>query len=302
MRDTHRTDDHSDQMHPGDPFVEGKWWFDETGRYLPHRFVDKNVHARRRAFRYFNLVEVLASRASIKMSWDVAHVSPLAIMMAGRFLTTRLPTANVTLEYFWGAWNRETSLSPAAAIKRMADIASYRDVVPYSGTMVVRRPLHSVRSEGNLIRSTFESWDRDGAYFMLGPSGDNQLAEISKFALGFRPDRGEHRLIFDHIGEASGAVQVFGDEWARDAVGRACHRTQPDFEFDDRVCSSYAQVLETGEPYVDHIRAAIRRDGGDPVWVPYRRLVIPSRDRFGAPVVLSVCDVRQDINIPFMVA
>ena len=72
MRDTHRTDDHSDQMHPGDPFVEGKWWFVETGRYLPHRFVDKNVQARRRACRYFNLVEVLASRASIKMSWDVS--------------------------------------------------------------------------------------------------------------------------------------------------------------------------------------------------------------------------------------
>ncbi len=302
MKDTNRTSDHRDQMRSGDPVVGGAWWLDDSGRCLPHDFVENNLQARRRAFRYLNLVEVATSGTSVNVAWDVAHASPLSIMMVGQFLTTRSPDDNVTLEYFWGAWNRETALSPASAMKRIADLASYRDVVPYSGTMIVRRPLLAVRDEGSLIRMTFEAWDRDGAYFMLGPPGDNQLAGIAKFALGFRPDRAEQRLLFDHIGAASGAVRVFGNAWARDAVGRVCHRTQPDFEFDDRVCSSYAQVLETGEPFVDHIRAAIRRDGGDPVWVPYRRLVIPTRDRFGAPVVLSVCDVRQDIDIPFMAA
>jgi len=60
--------------------------------------------------------------------------------------------------------------------------------------------------------------------------------------------------------------------------------------------------LENGAPMVDHIRGIIRRDGADPIWVPYRRLVVPTRNRLGAPIVVSICDIRQDLAIPFMTA
>ena len=29
---------------------------------------------------------------------------------------------------------------------------------------------------------------------------------------------------------------------------------------------------------------------------------MPARDRFGAPVVISLCDINQDLAIPFMAA
>ncbi len=115
-------------------------------------------------------------------------------------------------------------------------------------------------------------------------------------------DRATHQLVFDHIGNKSGSVHVFGEEWAARALKQRCTRTQPDYEFDDRVCDAYQMVMESGEPLVDHIRAIIRRDGDDPVWVPYRRIVLPTRDRFGTPIVVSICDIRQDLAIPFMAA
>jgi len=118
----------------------------------------------------------------------------------------------------------------------------------------------------------------------------------------FRPGRREEVLNFMHVGARSAAVRVFGRDWAKFAVGREAERSQPDFEFDDRVCDAYDLVRQTGEPYVDHIRAAIRRNGADPVWVPYRRLVVPARTAKGDPIVMSICDVRQDIDIPFMTA
>ena len=155
-----------------------------------------------------------------------------------------------------------------------------------------------MRAEGDLIQGAFETWDRSNSYFM--PQKLNSLGVLAQCALSFKRERKDSRLLFDHIGRASGAVRVFGGEWAETAIGQLCHRSQPDFEFDDRVCEVYQRVLDTGEPVVDHIRAIIRKDGGDPAWVPYRRLVVPSRDRMGVPVVLSICDVRNDLVIPFM--
>ena len=166
--------------------------------------------------------------------------------------------------------------------------------------MTVRRPLADVRNEGELIRTAYEGWDSRGSEF--SHAHDNGLWRVAKFALGFRHDRRESYLVFDHIGEAASATHVFGRKWAATAFGRECDRSQPDFEFDERVCDVYEQVLNSGEPWLDHIRALIHIEGKDPIWVPYRRLVVPAKDRMGAPIVVSICDIRQDVDIPFMPA
>lgn len=278
--------------------AKGTWWLDDSGRYLPHDFVPTDLESRRRAFRFLNLVEVEIGPAGIKLRWDTSCVSSSSIIAAAGFLCTQRAETHVTLEFFWGAWNVESLHTPASAMQRMAGLAGYRDVEPYRRTMTMRRPLAGVRDESALIRTAFEAWDSRGVEF--SHALDSGLWQVAKFALGFRRDRRDSHLIFDHIGEAACATHVFGRKWAATAFGRECDRSQPDFEFDERVCDVYEEVLKSGEPWLDHIRALIHIDNNDPIWVPYRRLVVPARDRMGAPVVVSICDIRQDVDIPFM--
>lgn len=283
-----------------DPRVRGCWWVDDRGRFIDHSKIAKDRNARRMAFRHLGMVEIIAERTAVRVRWDVSSASNDSIISAAFFLSTRPKSARVTLEFFWGAWNLEVLPHNTNALARMSELAMFRDVEPFRKMKRSVRPLELVREEGDLLKKSFELWDQDRSYFET--RGPHKLGKMAPYALSFRQRRSDDHLIFDHIGEHSGSTQIFGKSWAETAVGRSCNRSQPDFEFEDRVCDAYFDVLESGEPVVDHIRGIIRRDGADPVWVPYRRLVVPTRNRLGAPIVVSICDIRQDLAIPFMTA
>ncbi len=283
-----------------DPRACGRWWVDDRGRFIDHAKIGFDRDARRTAFRFMGMVELIAERTAVRVRWDVKSASNEAIVAAAFFLSTRLKSARVTLEFYWGAWNLEILAQNSNALARMSELASFRTIQPFKGIKRLERPIESVRGEGDLLRQSFDLWGRDNAFF--DKSSPRSLGQMAPYALAFRPREHDGRLVFQHIGEHSGSARIFGPEWAREALGRSCDRSQPDFEFEDRVCDVYEGVLDRGEPMVDHVRGIIRRDGADPVWVPYRRLVVPTRDRLGAPIVVSICDIRQDLAIPFMVA
>lgn len=283
-----------------DPRACGRWWVDDRGRFIDHSKIGFNRDARRTAFRFMGMVEIIAERTAVRVRWDVVSATNDAIIAAGLFLSTRLKSARVTLEFNWGAWNLEILAQNSNALARMSELGSFRAIQPFKGIKRAVRPLENVHDEGDLLKHSFGLWERDKVCF--DKDSHFSLGQMAPYALAFRPREDDGRLVFDHIGEHSGSARIFGPEWARDAIGRSCDRSQPDYEFEDRVCDAYEDVLDSGEPIVDHIRGIIRRDGADPVWVPYRRLVVPTRDRLGAPIVVSICDIRQDLAIPFMVA
>lgn len=288
--------------HPelADPRARGRWWIDDHGRFIEHSKIGFNRDARRTAFRFMGMVEIIAERTALRVRWDVASASNDAIIAAGLFLSTRLKSARVTLEFYWGAWNLEILTQNSNALSRMSELASFRKIEPFKGIKRAVRPIENVREEGDLLRHSFELWERNKSCF--NADAPRSLGQMAPYALSFRSREDDGQLIFDHIGEHSSSSRIFGPDWARDALGRSCDRSQPDYEFADRVCDAYHDVLESGAPMVDHIRGIIRRDGVDPIWVPYRRLVVPTRNRLGAPIVVSICDIRQDLAIPFMTA
>ncbi len=280
---------------------DGRWWLDDEGNRRSAndgQFVGRTLAERRHAFRHLGLVEINVSRAFVHAAWDVRRVALGSLLAAFEALSIRPQETTVFLDTYFGGWNREIFLNRNLALERMGSLAGYKDTEPYGGIKVQYRDPVNVREEGDMIRSAFERWDRNRVFTNAGEMEE----PFSRFALIFRPDKRDERLEFSYIGADSAAVRVFGEDWARTAIGREACRSQPDFEFDDRVCAAYGEVLRTGEPHVDHVRAPIRRDGADPVWVPYRRLVLPAETPSGTPLVISVCDVRQDIAIPFMSA
>lgn len=276
-------------------------WIDDSGREVPHFFVDSTLEARRRAFTYMRMVEVVKHGAHLILRWNVKYVSAQAVSTAAVVLAESAPDTIVTLEFFWGAWARESEFKPAGALRRMIDVAPYAHVIPFLGTkMHSIDPIH-VRDEGDLIRRSFEHWDTDHKNDDY-PTGPDGLGPLSGFSLAFNYDTTESNLMIRHVGKSSTAVSVFGDAWATESLGRACVRAQPDFEYEERVCIDYNHVMANGDIKVDHVRAFIRRPNDDPVWVTYKRLLMRSRNSLGVPTLVAISEWADDIAIPLMAA
>lgn len=293
---------YSDQslMSPGSTSNLCAAWIDDSGREIPHNFIAVTIDARRSAFKYMKMVEVLKNGSQLLLRWNVEHVSPQAISTAAVILAESAPNTIVTLEFFWGAWARESGFRPANALRRMIDIAPYAHVSPFLGTKMLPRNPCDVREEGQLIRDTFEYWDTKStsAEHRTGPDG---LGQYSDYSLALNYDRTDSTLIVRHIGASSTAASVFGSNWAVEALGRAYLRSQPDYEYEERVCGDYIGVMETGEMRVDHVRAYIRRPNNDPIWVTYKRLLMRSRNAMGVPTLVAISEASDDIAIPLMV-
>lgn len=274
----------------------GRWWVDDQGRLLPYDQIARCLTDARVAYRHYGMVAVQLEPRTATIKWDVARVNADSIRGAAAILARRSPDTVITLQFFWGGWRRESGYTLATAFERMTKLAEFRDVEPFTGSALIPRPIAAAeREEGAMIARAFMNWDRS-----RGDLAHPEFMRMMPFFLTFRADRHETSLYFHHVGAASAGVGVWGQAWANDAPGRICHRSQPDFEFDDRVCATYYDVLETGEPRLEHVRAVIHRENQDPAWLSYRRLVVRGRDRMGAPTVVSLCDLSNDLAVPFM--
>ena len=87
------------------------------------------------------MVEIIAERTALRVRWDVASASNDAIIAVGLFLSTRLKSVRVTLEFYWGAWNLEILTQNSNALSRMSELASFRKVEPFKGMKRAVRPL-----------------------------------------------------------------------------------------------------------------------------------------------------------------
>lgn len=276
-------------------------WIDDSGREIPHHFIASDIDARRRAFKFMKMVEVVKRGYQLIFRWNVKHVSPHAISTAAAILAESSSDTTVTLEFFWGAWSREHGYGPASAMRRMIDIAPYAHVEPFLGTKMLERDRSTVRDEGELIRKTFEHWDTKPTAFSR-PTGPDGIGPYSKFSLACNYDTTESHLMVRHVGPSSTAVSVFGQDWATEALGRACLRSQPDYEYEERVCIDYNEVMSSGDIKIGHVRAFIRRPENDPVWVTYKRLLMRSRNSLGVPTLVVISEWADDIAIPLMAA
>ncbi len=276
----------------------GRWWVDDSGRLHLHDNTPLMRTESRVAFSHYGMVFLLIGRRTAIVRWNVASVAEGSIVGAARALVQLDPTIDVTLEFYWGGWRREPGYNVAGAFRRMSDLEPFRDVNPFTGSALVSRPISAaMNEEGDLISKVFKAWD-----LADGDLAARDFGGLLPYYLTFRPNQHETGLDFGHVGNASAAISVWGKEWAKDAPGRACHRSQPDFEFDDRVCETYYEVMETGKPQLEHIRALIHRENTEPSWLSYRRLVVRARDNLGVPTVVSVCDLSNELSVPFMAA
>ncbi len=220
------------------------------------------------------MVMLAVTEDGTHIQWHLRHASWSSLFTTIAYLKT-CPSP-VHLEFYANGWLRETYTSSREAASRIDELVSKSDI--------------------NLSRRAFVSEREVNKTEMpqLLQLALNEHRFMSDFRIDHRFDTGAETFYIEHVGSASALGKIMGKEWTDHAQGKW---GTPDTGYDRQVMPPYFEVFESGKPRYDHVYAAITRPGRDPVWVPYRRLIVPSKclnGKTGITVISELGDV--DIN------
>lgn len=281
------------------------WWVDDSGRWnvrAPHSAApqrrlapDETPGQARFAFGRLGLVRVSRSAAEICIKWDLRCASRESLEAVLNLLDRCGGRRRVRLVFFYEGWHAEVHESAAAAIARIEVLQSFRSVHLIRPVFLRSRPLERVAGEGPAVQRFFETWEA-----AQGDLADSRLSECLPYLMVYRVRESDGALVVAHAGAGTACAKVFGAGWIAAARGREYEYDGPGRRFSDAVSRAYARVLLAGEPWLDHVRAVVRRGEADPLWVPYQRLLVPGRSADGEPVLVCLAVITERIDIPFL--
>lgn len=291
---------HHDRSH-------GIWWVDDLGSWNHVNPKSPNQHQRRPfdgtpehsrfAFAVLGLVKIQVRPSRIAVKWNVRKVAPESLGAALEFLKSQAPNRQVRLSFYCDGWNVEDHADPAAAVSRIEQTCGYRKVPLLNGVHLRIQDLSAVAKAAPFIRTCFDVWQKtDGS---LNPDRDDAWNSLLPHLLLCKLRKDDQRLVFAGIGMKADCHKVYSPGWLRSATNQPYDYRHPG-EFSDRTAESYPEVLESGEPRLDHVRSLVPREAREPVWAPYQRLLLPVKLRDGTPAVISAGKLTQNIDIPFL--
>jgi len=290
------------------------WWIDDGGRWLnfgaeyanrfPECYFPKGEHRHGPAFDMLGMVKVTDYPRLIDVHWDIRHVTPGALDAVLNHLIrldiVRNEKPMIALKFFFGAWNSELYDSPDKAVDRILELSEYADVTPSNAITIANVDLDRIGYSHPLVREFYDRWRAMDGILESGPSGDLGGLKDRSLILGL--DSLDERLIYRSAGKNSMAGHLLGSDWPFEVLGMEVDRCNSDDEYESEVCSDYPDVLVSGEPRLDHIRAFFQLDGDDPMWLNYQRLLLPWKTRSGEPLVMCFSQPSQTLEVPFLEA
>lgn len=287
------------------------WWVDENGQWrnygdayaerFPDCYFPQHDHRHGPAFEQFGLLKVAVYPRLIDIHWDVRRVTRAGLCAVLDHLisleTPGVAKPTVALKFFFGAWNAEVYDTPSHAVERMVELSEYADAVPSEAITMANLNIGDIDTCHPRVSACFSRWrDMNGR---LGVDEDFGLGDIIDHSLLFGPDPHDNQLVYWSAGAESLASQVLGEEWRFTAKGAPVDMgSDPDYE--DAVTTDYVDVINSGTPQIDHVRAYFRLIGDDPIWLNYQRLLLPWRTADDVPVVLCFAQRSQTLNVSFL--
>ena len=104
------------------------------------------------------------------------------------------------------------------------------------------------------------------------------------------------------IGQQTAAAQIYGEDWARNAVGET---DLPDPELDGAINAAYHEIAYLREPAFHEISTTVSPLGKTPYRIKYRRLLVPCQLRTGKTLVACFTEFTQpvaELDIPYPLA
>lgn len=281
------------------------WWVDDEGAWhlvdteSPEAYLSCPIGQSREqqgfAFRDLGFMKINTAEGHLDIQWDVDKVAPAAVDSVLTYLDGTDRTKPVSLSFFYEGWNREIQQSQQAAMDRIGQAQAYRGVELLNSVMLHRHDLDDVNRNCNLIRHGFRAWQESGGRLSL--DRDAPFDPLMPEMLIFMPDDFGELFRYLYVGKDSDLSRVFGSSWASKAAGRT---TAPDNLYNYKLNKSYAGVLDSGEPRLDHIRARIQIEAADPIWTSYQRLLAPGELEDGSPVIVCLSKMTSDVSVKFM--
>ena len=177
------------------------------------------------------------------------------------------------LKYFLAGWFEETYQNADQARDRISQVQAKSDVRLWTRVFV-------------------KSADPGGA-------GVPKLLRKTMKERAVQPDYAVECVFDDHYGEFRveriGARSLIARLWGQAPMSFPCVNGG---SYDRTVSAAYGDVIAKGEPRYDHVYASVTAPDNMPFWLPYQRVILPSKTGTGRPSVLVVTEVAPvDIKV-----
>lgn len=249
------------------------------------------------------MVRFRAGTHALSVEWDVQQADPTALAQVCSYLSELSLSEQphpcpVTLSCFFGGWFRETLPDPGAAARRMLQIEHYRGAEPFTFPLLRQVALDDLAGSSAVIRQGLAAYRsaRNGT----GGLAVLEQAGVLDRTLVFAPSGPTRSLIYRHVGHRAPMSQHFGIEVTRSLIGRFHMHDPYPVPHSRHVSAGYAEVLESGQPRLDHIRMPLPVEGGETTWRSYERLLFPVSESGGGTLLISLCHFNDQIRVPFM--
>lgn len=280
----------------------------DTGAFEPILNVDNDAQnadpfrplaLQRLAYHHYGLVRIDETLHSLSLRWNVQQVSDLTLNKTLEYLVQLRRPKTVYLNFYHGGWCTEGYKTTPEALRRICVIRSLCDVEPDYGIYQNQHSISEIdTSASKLIRNCYANWKHfgTGRDFYGNRNAMQFLPAMQIFSL----TSDDSEILFDHVGSNTLIANLLGKDWQQQACGTTVSGAHDDQEFEDAVCLPYWKLMESGEPYYDHVRAFIYRDGSDPIWLTYQRLIFPIFNGRQNPQLGVVIQPTQNISLPYL--
>jgi hypothetical protein len=223
----------------------------EDGKPLPERtLLDR-----------YNLVKVTASPKGATIKWFAFGANWASLYFAKEWIGT-FP-GPYTLNYYMSGWFTEKYDDPLDARDRIDTLIAKSDL-HLSSRIYTQSFDPDTCQLPDLIRRTYET----------GVAPPEASVDCSM-------DEETGRVKVERIGPQSAIAKL----WGVSPVSTPCLAGT---NYDKVTAKGYFEAVRTGQPYYDHIYAAMMGRDGEVSWIPYQRIVMPHARKRGRNRMVSV--------------
>jgi len=217
------------------------------------------------------LVRVVSGPTGTEIKWATFSPCQASLFFISDWLADL--AAPYILRYYLAGWFEETFLAPDDARARIIDVAARGDIHLMRRVFVQRRD----PSLSGMPAALRRAW-----------GGTNEVSDASVDCV-LDEAAGQFRVI--RVGQQSTIARYWG-------VARSSYPCANGGVNDRDVGAAYWEVLQTDAPRYDHVYAAMRMPEGELVWIPYQRVILPSRGSQGCRQVRVFTEIAKvDISI-----
>ena len=286
----------------------GDWWIDDLGKWRAAELpateaesavpIGSDLHEQQTAYRQLGLIKASLTPTTITFRWDVWYAAPEAIESMIEFLEVDKQPRRIDLDFFYGGWNTETYHVADEAVARVKEAALYRSVELIDTIFIKEQSMDSIGRSSALIKRGYDYLTKSKCFFES--KDETTFSSLYRKSLVYTASDIEDVFLRLHVGRDSAYARASNARQVDNVLFQSRVAGRPSDRYGKTVSAAYTGVLHKGEPRLHHVRALFRRDGNEPIWAPYQRLLFPSTLSDGTPVVVCLSDITQDVSIPFL--